>query len=275
MAAFKLSVVVAPPEAEFEAVVRIPLEEAAPLVARYEFDGIEISLLDPKSYTASKIESILSPYGLEVPAFSTGLNFIHLGYSLTSPNRELREKAVERLKEFVDLAEPLGAGVIVGLMRGRTSKGQSVEEAISLLVEGLRTVCEHAEGKGVDVYLEPINRYETDLINTVEEALRVLDRVDSPALKLLLDTFHMNIEEPMIEESIKAAKGRIGHFHVADSNRLAPGMGHIDFKSVLAALKEAGYRGYLSAEVIIKPSLEEVLKTTRATLKPIIEELEP
>ncbi|HDH06822.1 MAG TPA: sugar phosphate isomerase/epimerase, partial [Thermoproteales archaeon] len=90
--------------------------------------------------------------------------------------------------------------------------------------------------------------------------------INSPSLKLLLDTFHMNIEEPLIEESIKKAGKKIGHFHVADSNRLAPGMGHLDFKSIIGSLKETGYEGFLSAEVIIKPSLGVVLEYTKKTL---------
>ncbi len=271
---FKLAVVVTPVEAVFEAVAKIgKLEEAAAKAAEYGFEGIELSLIDPKVLSAAKIESVMSEYGLEVPAFSTGLNFLHEGLSLSSPDPNVREAAVRRLKEFVDLAEPLGAGVIVGLMRGRTEGRVAKEEAYRLMVESLRDLCKYAEGKGVSVFFEPLNRYETDLVNTVEEGLRVLADVGSEALKLLLDTFHMNIEEPVMEDSIKAASGKIGHFHVADSNRLAPGMGHLDFGSILEALKDAGYRGYLSAEVIMKPSFEEVLRKTRDTLRPIISRL--
>lgn len=271
---FKLSVVVTPVKAEFEAVARVKaLEEAAEKIAEYGFEGVELSLLDPRAYEPAALRRVLDEHGLELPAFSTGLNFLHYGYSLSSADPSLREAAVRRLKDFVDLAEPLGAGVIVGLMRGRTSEGLDRGEAYRLMVEGLKEVCKYAERKGVTVLFEPLNRYETDLVNTVEEGLKVADEIGSPALKLLLDTFHMNIEEARIEDSIKRASGRIGHFHVADSNRLAPGMGHLDFRSILTALKDAGYAGFLSAEVIIKPSLEAVLETTARTLKPIIEEL--
>ena len=271
---FKLSVVVTPVEAEFKAVARVrTLKEAAEKVAEHGFEGVELSLLDPKAYEPGALERVLSEHSLELPAFSTGLNFLRYGYSLSSPDPSLREAAVKRLKDFVDLAEPLGAGVVVGLMRGKTLGGLSREDAYRLMLRGLREVCRYAEEKGVAVLFEPLNRYETDLVNTVDEGLRVLEEVGSPALKLLLDTFHMNIEEARIEESVRRAKGKIGHFHVADSNRLAPGMGHLDFRSILGALKDTGYTGFLSVEVVIKPSLEAVLETAARTLKPIIEEL--
>ena len=267
---FKLAIVVAPPEAVFKAVARTPLEEAVKVIAENGFNGVEVSLIDPKSYTPSRLSKIISDYGLEIPAFSTGLNYLHLGYSLISLDPYLREAAVNRLREFIDLAQFFGAGVVIGLMRGRIAKGQSREDAYKLLVDNLRRVCKYAEANEVPIFFEPLNRYETNIINTVDEGLKLVEDVGSPALKLLLDTFHMNIEEASIERSIKKAAGKIGHFHLADSNRLAPGMGHIDFRSVLEALRETGYSGYLSVEVVIKPSLEKVLKTTVSTLKPVL-----
>jgi len=268
---FKLAVAVTLEEARFNAVAKAKsLEEVATLVNRYGFDGIEISIIDPKTLDTTYVKKILAESGLEIPALSTGLNYIHLGLSLTSSNREKRELAVKRLLEFIDLAERLEAGVVIGLIRGCIEEGQSREEAYKLMIKGLRKICAYSEQKDVQLFFEPINRYETNLINTVEESLNVLEEVESPVLKLLLDTFHMNIEEPKIEESIRKASRKIGHVHVADSNRLAPGMGHLDFHAILTALKDAGYNGYLSAEVMIKPSLEKVLQTTGSTLKPLI-----
>ncbi|RLE73244.1 MAG: sugar phosphate isomerase/epimerase [Thermoprotei archaeon] len=264
---FKKSMVVAPPSAEFEAVVREPLEEALKVLHELGFEGVELSILDPTRLNLKELESVLEEYGLEVPALSTGLNYIHYGFSLSSPNLEKRRAAVSRLKEFVDLGEALGAGVIVGLMRGRLEEGISKDKAYGHMVRGLREVCSYAENRGVKVFFEPLNRYETQLVNTVDEAIELRKKVGTSALYLLLDTFHMNIEEPIIEDSIIKARGLIGHVHVADSNRYAPGMGHIDFKSILDALREAGYQGYLSAEIVIKPDFRSAAKTTLETLK--------
>ncbi len=109
---------------------------------------------------------------------------------------------------------------------------------------------------GVRLALEPINRYETTLINTVDEGLDLIDRVGADNFGLLLDTFHMNIEEPSIEESIRRAGDRVFHFHVADSNRWYPGAGHLNFRSILSALAEIGYEGFVSGEFLPRPDAE-------------------
>ena len=101
--------------------------------------------------------------------------------------------------------------------------------------------------------LEPINRYETNVINTVEQGLEFIERTGLGSLKLLPDTFHMNIEERSLENSIRMAGDKLGSLHLADSNRWAPGMGHLDFKGVLSALQEIGYQGPLGVEVLPEP----------------------
>ena len=116
------------------------------------------------------------------------------------------------------------------------------------LVEAIRTCAAAAAGTGVRFALEPINRYETDLIHTVAEGLELVERVGADNFGLLLDTFHMNIEEPVIEDSIRTCGDRIFHFHVADSNRWYPGAGHLDFRSILETLADTGYDGYVSGE---------------------------
>ena len=268
MGSMKLAVVVAPPTAAFEAVVREPLIRALSLLRDYGFDGVELSLLDPKSLKKTELAEMLESYSLELAALSTGLNYIHYGLSLSSPDPVVRRKTVTRLLEFADLASDFDSGVIIGLIRGKSERGVSRDSAIRLVVEGLSEVCRSA--RDARFLLEPLNRYETDLINTVDEALNILEEVGADNLYLLLDTFHMNIEEAIMEDSIRKAGRRIGHVHVADSNRLAPGMGHIDFKSIIGALREVGYEGFLSAEVIVKPSLEAVLDSVKRTLKPLL-----
>ncbi len=104
--------------------------------------------------------------------------------------------------------------------------------------------------------LEPLNRYETPLINTAREALEFLDLVGADNLGLLLDTFHMNIEEPSIEESIRMCGRRIFHFHVADSNRWYPGAGHLDFRAILSTLLATGYQGFVSGEFMAQPEAD-------------------
>jgi sugar phosphate isomerase/epimerase len=101
---------------------------------------------------------------------------------------------------------------------------------------------------GVGIAFEPLNRYETSLLNTVEEGLSFIEKINSKSLGMLLDTFHMNIEKPSIEKSMCLAGDRIFHFHYADSNRNYPGHGHLDFKSVMRTLVDIGYQGFVSGE---------------------------
>jgi len=263
---FKISIAYTPQRAKFEAVATGTPEAVMPLLAELGYDGVELSLLDPSDLPG--LVALARDHGLEVPAVGTGLNYLHLGLDLTSPDENVRKRARERLLEFVENAgRSEVAGVIVGLIRGRGDGYSKTSEALKVLEEQLRVICRGALDYGVKILLEPLNRYESMLLNTVAEALEFISRLDCERAYLLLDTFHMNIEEPVIEDSIRMAGGRIGHFHIADSNRYAPGMGHLDFSSILSALHDTGYRGFISAEVIVKPDFETVAKLTLSTLK--------
>jgi D-psicose/D-tagatose/L-ribulose 3-epimerase len=121
-------------------------------------------------------------------------------------------------------------------------------EAIGRLVENLRPVVAHAENRGVTLGIEPLNRYETSLINTVEQALEVVDRIGSKHCGVALDTFHMNIEEKDPQAAVHSAAGRIAHVQVCGNDRGAPGRDHTDWPSFLKALDEAGYSGPLCIE---------------------------
>ena len=127
---------------------------------------------------------------------------------------------------------------------------------MAFLVEALQECSAAAEPHGVKYALEPLNRYETDLIHTVADGLDLIERVGVDNFGLLLDTFHMNIEEPSIEESIRTCGDRIFHFHVADSNRWPPGAGHLDFGSILETLFGTGYQGWVSGEFMPVPDAD-------------------
>ena len=266
MSRFKAAMVATPVKARFEAVAREDFARVLAVLRELGFDGVEVSVLEPEQLVTSA--AMAREYSLEVPAVGTGLNFLHYGLSLTHPDPGVREKAYERLRQITEAAARVGAGgVIVGLIRGRGDEAPSLEAAYELLVGQLAKLCAYAESWGVKLFLEPLNRYESKLVNTVAEGLRLLEDVGCGALYLLLDTFHMNIEERIIEDSIRQAGPRIGHFHIADSNRLAPGLGHLNFGSILAALADTGYTGYVSAEIVVKPDLETAARLTANILR--------
>ncbi len=138
-------------------------------------------------------------------------------------------------------------------MRGRSPDGVPPERVRAWLREGLAGADSLARELGARLALEPINRYETDLIPTLSDAASLMEEAGTGATGILADSFHMNIEEVDIEESIRRHGRLLTHFHVADSNRWPPGGGHLDFEKILSTLKGTGYGGFVSVECLPKP----------------------
>jgi sugar phosphate isomerase/epimerase len=239
------------------------IEENLRRLAEYGYDGVELAVRDPALVDAREIRARAARYGLEVPAIGTGQAWGEDGLSFTSPDAGVRQAAIDRVAGHVDLAGTLGALVIIGLVRGVHQETVSQDQAESWLVEALVPLSKRAEAAGVGIAVEAINRYETSMVNTAAEGLALIDRVGSPALGLLLDTFHMNIEESDMAGSLRAVGRRLFHFHVADSNRRYPGAGHIDFAELVGVLGELDYRGYLSGEFLPNPDPETAAQVSR------------
>ncbi len=253
----KLSIVLSTHAARFEAVTfKGDFEANVARIASYGYDGVELAIRDPRLVDVEELEAVIRCYNLEVPALGTGQAWGEERLSFTSNDPAVRRAAVERVKSHIPLARRLGAVVILGLIRGITPPGQSHAQSMAYLVEALQECAAAAAPQGVRFALEPLNRYETDLIHTVEEGLALIERVGAANFGLLLDTFHMNIEEPSLEGSIRLAGKHIFHFHVADSNRWYPGAGHLDFVRILSALRDTGYTGYVSGEFMPQPDAD-------------------
>ncbi len=234
------------------------------------YRGVELSLLDSKKMDQEWLFSRLNKLNLKVFAIATGQSFYTDGYSLFDFEENIRLKAIERLKGHIDLASKLESMVIIGGIRGKladSAECRELQEAEGRLM--LIECLEYAEDKGVVLLIEPVNRYETNLINTLQQGIQLIDDIGSENLKLLPDTFHMNIEESSIEGSLIKARSYIKYIHFADSNRLAPGYGHIDFKSVLLTLSKIGYKGAIGIEILPKPDDYNAAKKSIEFLKSI------
>jgi len=264
----KLSIVLSTHAAAFQAVAfKGDFETNVAKIAALGYDGVELAVRDPKLVDAGELERVVARHGLAVPAIGTGQAWGEEGLSFTAADPAVREAAIARICSHIPLAERLGALVILGLIRGVTPAGQSHEQSMSYLVEAIGRCAEAAAGTGVRFALEPMNRYETDLIHNAEEGLELVGRVGADSFGLLLDTFHMNIEEPDIRASIAACGGRIFHFHVADSNRRPPGAGHLDFGDILGTLADTGYAGFVSGEFLPWPDADRAAQRAIAHLR--------
>jgi sugar phosphate isomerase/epimerase len=253
----QLSIVLSTHAAAFQAVAfKGDFEINVAKIAALGYDGVELAVRDPKLVAAGELGRVVARHGLAVPAIGTGQAWGEEGLSFTSAEPAVREAAIARICSHIPLAERLGALVILGLIRGVTPAGQSHEQSMSYLVEAIERCAEAAVGTGVRFALEPMNRYETDLIHNAEEGLDLVSRVGADSFGLLLDTFHMNIEEADVRSSIRACGERIFHFHVADSNRRYPGAGHLDFGNILEGLADTGYAGFVSGEFLPWPDAD-------------------
>lgn len=268
----KLSLTATPSVSRFAPILlRGEVTDAFALAAELGYDGVELHLRQPSDIDPTAINNLTTHYGLGIPTLGTGMAAGEDGLTFADPDSEIRRQAVERVKEHIALAAYLDSAVTIGLLSGRLGNDAQQrpirrEAAMACLEE----CCQVAAEAGVTILLEPLNRYECDYLNTAEEALSVINRIGQANLKLLADTFHMNIEEVDVVASLRQIGPNLGHVHLVDSNRRAPGHGHLDVRGVLKALRDTSYQGYLSFEVLPLPNsrqaTEDAIRTVRGVL---------
>ncbi len=247
-------------------------------LAQMGYDGVELGIRDPQAMDAAELEALLARHGLVCPVISTGQAWIEERLSFTSPDPKVREAAVERIRQHIALAARMNTMpgttghpmVMLGLIRGKRTEGVSDEQAMAWLVEALQECASVSGRAGVRLVIEPINRFEADFIHSARDGLALLERVGYDHVGLILDTFHMNIEEPSIEESMRLVGPRLFHFHLSDSNRWHPGAGHIDFASVVRTLADMGYDDFLSGEFMAKPDAETAARRMIEHMRPLL-----
>lgn len=249
------------------------LEEKARLLEEIGYDGIEILGREEVGSNIKHIKDELSTTKIKVSTIAAGQ---YVGDFL-SPDIKEREKAIEGIIKRLNWANELGA---VGVIMVPTFGGpkvpnlaplfkSQVELEEKLLVEELKIIAKEVENLNTVVLLEPLNRYETHFVKTLSHARKILEEVASEKIKMMADFFHMSIEEASIEDSVLENLSYIYHFHLADSNRFAPGRGHTDF-SVLKTIKERGYKYYLALECSMGDKPKEELSFTLNYLKKFI-----
>lgn len=232
------------------------------------FDAVEIILSDPELLNLSAIQKELGRLDLPVSTISTGQAAGLEGLSMVSASRETRQAALKRLRADIDFAVELGhPHVTIGLIRGRGGS-LPLEAEHALLLDSMKEIAEYAEAKNIILNLEPINRYECVHLNASLSGLELIRELGNPKnVGILYDTFHSNIEDVDMAETIRQLKGHISNVHIADSNRQLPGEGHIDFHKIRQALEESGYEGYVALEVLNRPSQQHIVECAGKSIR--------
>jgi sugar phosphate isomerase/epimerase len=234
------------------------------------FDAVELFLPGPHFIDVTSVTSLAIEHGLAIAAVGTGAGMVQQGLSLTDPDPSKRTRALEFILSMIDFGGQLGAPAILGSMQGKWGGGISREESLAWLTAALQSCDERAARHSVPFLYEPLNRYETNQFNRLAPAAEYLVAHHLDHIALLADLFHMNIEEHDLGEALRAAGSKVGHVHFADSNRLAIGLGHTEMTSVIAALRDIRYTGYLSAEIFPDPSADEAAKQTIASFRNLL-----
>ena len=225
------------------------LATLAPRVRDFGFDVIELPIENAGDWDPARSRELLDELGLK----ATTAAVMTPERDLVSADREVIESTQKYVRAAVDMAARAGARTLAGPIYspvGKTWPMDASERATTVrrLVENLRPVADYAAERGVTLALEPLNRFETSFMNTAEQVLEVVDRVASPALGVLLDTFHMNIEEHDPAAAIRLCKGHLAHFHACGCDRGAPGSDQIPWRRIASALRDTGYGGPLVTE---------------------------
>jgi sugar phosphate isomerase/epimerase len=237
-------------------------------VSRMGYDGVELITTNPAGLDRISLKKILAQYHLQVSAIASGGITFAAKLTLLHPDPTVASLARQRLDEMIDLASDLSAPfVTVGSFRGRAVEDKS--RSLQVLADVLRKAGERAVKCGVRIALEPLNRYETDLLHTAAQTLDFLQDVNHPAVGVLLDTYHVNMEESSWTEPFRQVMNaqKLFYVHLGDNNRLPPGKGLIDFPAILHTLQDGGYNGWLSAELLPLPDPETAVRDTVNTMR--------
>jgi D-psicose/D-tagatose/L-ribulose 3-epimerase len=232
-----------------------------PTFKKWGFQTVEIPIEDPSHIDPTYVKDALDKHGLVCGSVCACMG----------PDRDLRgtpqqqKTGLDYMFKLIDQMIELKCPSLIGPVYSAVGRADAVPEneykqQWKTVVQHLKTLCKYAEKRGKQVCLEPLNRFETDFINTCDQALKMVKDVGSPALKVHLDTFHMNIEEKNSAKAIRKSGRLLGHFHACGSDRGTPGNDHIDWIPIAGALKAVGYKG----DVVIESFTTDVKVIARA-----------
>lgn len=214
------------------------------------YEGIELNLREwPSESNIGEIEKSLDAFSVEVAAIGTRHMHVTHGLYLASPNQKVRGKALDYVTECIKIARRLDCPIVQAGWAFQGSKLEAPHDAAwKQAVQSLKEVGKRCQEQGLQFVIEFACKRNAELVNTMDEALRMLDEVESENVLVMADVFHIYTENDSVRDTVLKAGDRLGYVHLADSDRLIPGTGKIDFRKFVDALREIGYKGYMIME---------------------------
>jgi D-psicose/D-tagatose/L-ribulose 3-epimerase len=224
-------------------------------IRAWGFDGVELFLSPEEPADIASVKQTLDRLSLE----RTTCSVLPREFHLVSADPAVRSRGVDYLSRCVERTAELGAKVMCGPLYaglGLMTGSRRTEKEWDRAVQGLRSVAARAEKLGVTLCIEPLNRFETYFLNTLQDASRLVHDIGASNVRIHFDTFHSNIEELQPAAALRAVAKDLGHVHISENDRGVPGSGHVDWRGVLSVLGEIGYDGWLTIESFAEPEPE-------------------
>lgn len=217
------------------------------------YDGVELMTKDPSLIDKDKILKYIKEKKLDISMICTGEVFGEDRLTLTDPSKDIRTRCFERLCSLIDFAYEANANVNIGRVRGFYNEEITKEETDKIAYGVFTELAIYAESKNVELLIEPVTRLQTNFINSTQDGIAFCKKLNQKNINLMLDIYHMNIEDKSIHESFKEASSFVKHVHFAENNRRIPGTCSMDFGAVLNTLKSIGYNRAISFEIFQIP----------------------
>jgi D-psicose/D-tagatose/L-ribulose 3-epimerase len=238
------------------------------LLQQFGFSGVELNIVQPEQVDPLDLRAFLADHGLRMTMFASGATAKAEDLSLSHHDDQIRSASIQRCQELVDFSSELGAGIIVGFLKGGISPNRV--RARELFINSLGRLEPHVRAREVPFLIEATNRYESSVANSLHDAAGIIHGFQNPYLRILPDTFHMNIEERSTFGALIRFRDLYDSLHISDNNRLFPGLGGIDFLGLLRFLRHAGYTGGIAIEGNLRDGFEEDLRACMSLLRPML-----
>ncbi len=247
------------------------LQSAFSKLAALGYDGVELMARDPSQLDVAMAKRWLAENRLALVGLCTGHVYQEDRLGLVGPDPGVCRQALGRLKSCIDVAAEFGPGTLVNIGRARgTGDPAGLGRTLQKAEAAFRELADYAQPRGVRLVLEPVNSMLANYINTSQDGIAMVRRVNHPSFGLMLDVCHMNIEDVDIYDSFREAGEMCWFVHLADNNRRWPGSAHLDFRAIIGVLNEIGYQGYVSMEIQPWPDPDTAARSSIESLRRFI-----